>query len=292
MDALLGTAQAFEQGRQFIDIGRQAADNWDEFQKWRESQQAAAPAPEPPDKSAWDYEPGPKFDPAWAAQLDEFGNIRPGADPAIAQQITRHRQGLEQRSREFFHDPRKVIGQATEDQFAERPTLVTVDERIAAAITADRAQRENDEYFRTHQAEFYQVDASGQVRRNPQTGEALYTAKGQAMTDYAVHGQRLGITDPTALREFAEAKVAADTATGRFGQSGGLAAPSPAAPSPATDYRENFLQAALERQPSAQPVPYNSDGTITRSPNEPLIGRHKTPEEMAADVLRQFGDIA
>ena len=119
LDALLGAAQTYESQREYLDIGRQAAEKWPAYQEWERAQQAQQAQAQPPadPQSSWKWE-APPFDPTWLQQIDESGNLRPGADPTIAGQIQRYSNWVAQRQREFWQDPRDLIRKAIQDDLA------------------------------------------------------------------------------------------------------------------------------------------------------------------------------
>ena len=289
MDALLGAAQAYEEGRQYIDIGRQAAPAWDDFQSWQKNKPGETPPANPaPTDDDWQWK-SQQFDPAWHQHLDEFGRVRPDTNPVVAQRIAEYRNWESNASRELLQDPQKIIRRAIKKDLKSTQEGIreTIQREVQQALAAHAAEQRNEAFLNEQKKELFQLDDAGNERIDPNTGQVLMTAKGRAFQAHARQADQFGITHPDAKREFIAAKLAADTAAGKFGN-GQPAPPTPPAPPQAT--RESFLQEALAGPPGTLPAS-PMDGTIPRSPHEPVAGMPKSIRELTEEVLREYGDI-
>lgn len=306
MDYLFGADQAYQSVAPYVEIGQQAVADWDNYQQWKQSQGAAPGQPASPTQPqqpepAWQWN-APEYDPAWANLFDANGQPVPGADPTVVAKVRAYVRWKNQVDHEFFRDPRAVIRRAVEDDLKRLDPKSEdfsrlIEERVNAAIDQRFAQQEAQRALSENEKRFYQTDAAGRRRTDPRTGRHLLTPQGMALAQHRNELVQNGM-DPNAAMAYAIRLVDADVAAGKFGPPQPPAAAPEAGngetpPTPPADPREAFLERVRrdqQRYPGAMP-PTSHDGTIPRSPEEPVPSRPRTAHEIAHAIAVRFGDI-
>jgi hypothetical protein len=283
-------------------VGQQAAADWDAYQQWKASRgmPAAAQAEPAQPESAWNWQ-APDFDPAWTNLFDANGNPVPGADPTVVAKVRAYVKWKQQAEADFWRNPRGIIRQAVEDDLKRLDPQSevfsnVVKEHVDAALRDWQARQEAERTLQENQKRLYQIDAAGRPRVDPRTGQMLLSAQGQVFRQYLSDLVRDGMPQQTAMKH-ALRLLDADVAAGQFGPpqgNGQEQPPSPPSPSgPPQNPRQKFLDRALAQQhqyPGSLPqVPH--DGTVPRSPAEPVAGRPRSAREIARQILIEAGDI-
>lgn len=310
LDALLGAAQAYESHLPYIQMGQQAAADWEAYQQWKQSQnqgdtpgQPGTQAGQPPQpESAWQWQ-APEFDPAWYNLFDANGQPLPGVDPTVVAKVRAYAKWKQEQESNFWRDPRSVIRKAVEDDLKRLDPqsevfAKAVEEKVNAALQNWQARQEAERTLRDNEKRFYQTDDSGRRRTDPRTGQYLLTAQGQAFDQHFRELVQDGLPEQAAWKHAMRA-LDADVAAGKFGppqssqpgqpgqpgqQPGQAAQPGqPGNGQTPPNPREMFFQRALQQQrqyPGSLPETPN-DGTIPRSPGEPVAGRPRSTREIA-----------
>jgi len=297
LDYLLGAAQAWETQHPYLEVGQQAAADWQKYQQWRQSQQQESPSETsaPSNSSEWQWQ-APELNPAWLAQIDPVtGQPRPGANPAVIQQIRDWVTWKEQQELNFWKNPRDLVRKAIADDLKQlgpesEAFKKAVQQQVQAQLQEWRAQQESEKLLKENEARFYQLDSNKRPRIDPRTGQMLLTAQGQAFRNYLVELEQQGVPHATAWTT-AMRLLDADVATGRFGtpqQPTGNNSLGPTPEGKAPNPRDTFLQHALRQQqthPGTVPTA-PADASISRSVSEPVAGRPPTLNELVESVLK------
>jgi hypothetical protein len=286
-DALLNAAQQYQQSKQYVEVGQQAAPLWDEFQQWQKERQPSEPTE--PQEQGWNWE-RPEFDESWRRYIQN-GELAPDTPVVVADKISRYVAWEQEKQREFLSDPQKMILGAATPRFQEIDKRFeglqpgeTIDQflerKFEEKIAGYDAKRQSEAYFQEHLKEYYVTNEQGQPLRDPTSGEFALTPKGKAFAQHAQEAQQLGLSDQNAIRQYAERLVKADETQGLFAQDPTKPAPSPPVEAP----KESFLEKALRSQ--------QVDVGTVPAPNEPApTDRTLSGLEIARDVLRESGDI-
>lgn len=287
IESLVDLAGRYARSQDYVRYGEQVAPHWDKFQEFLEQQQASQPKAKPsssgPEESEdpWSWD-APEFDPAWRYQVDENGNLRPGADPALAHKIAKYYSWREEAMGKLLQDPRRVILDATQKQFVDHRKQIEqeVDRRVQQAIAQWESRHEVNQYIQQNMREFYVVDANGVVKRDPLSGQPVLTPKGKALSAYAQEARDLGLKDERAVRQYADKQLQADIKSGKFGQPAQPEAPK----AKGEEKRATFLEEALSPQRTV-----NRDGTFPDNPaTEPPQSRMPRSTS-AVQIARRLG---
>lgn len=292
--------------RQYADIGRQVAPQWDEVQKM------LGGAPEPVAPAVPEVDPWPSCarDPAYdKLPRDSQGNYL--YDDITKAKLAGEANSFEKTYRDrvdgFVNDPMEQIRRAGLDKYLDER-----DERMRSEYRGEFEARDVASVQRTHLqehlTEYCQADAQGQPAYD-RGNNLLLTPKGQAYQHYLSQGQEHWKIPPAQAHEYAVRQVEADTALGVFGSAqpgqspvaqaqpgqAQLGPPPNTAGSPAQvgqQQRDSFLneaQASLQQAPPGTPTT-NRDGTFPGSDAlAPLQNADASIREMANDVLTEAG---
>jgi hypothetical protein len=94
-------------------------------------------------------------------------------------------------------------------------------QHFSTAMSQWESGQSERQFLEQQKNEFFQVDQAGQILVNPQTGDPALTPKGEAFRQYCVEGRELGISNDANIRRYAEQRLSADVAAGKFGQANG-----------------------------------------------------------------------
>ena len=296
-DAMVATADAYEQHKPLINHGREFLTEREQYLAWKqqqaEAQAAAAQSATPQTGFKWEV---PEFREEWLQQVKQGPGgrcipLNEYVSPAVAEKVNAYLDWQTQTSRRVLTDFPKLIDEATAGRFQafEQRFQEHINQRISQALEwYDTVQRQTN-YIRQHASDFYVLDDQGRPQVDAQ-GRQLLTPVGQAMLHYANEARAYGITDPMRIRSYAEKFVSADMATGKLqdnAQPPTPNAPMPQAPNgasaaapnvPPPSKRETFLQRASRSHHVQQRT-----GTLP-SPNQP------TNPQNSRDALSAFDE--
>ncbi len=294
--------------RPYADIGRRVAPKWDEVQ-----QMLSAPAePEVPAVPAVDPWPSCTRDPAYdKLPRDAQGNYLYNdiTEAKLASAANAGRTLRRERLDGLANDPMEQIRRAGLDKYMDER-----DERMRSEYRGELEARDvasvQQAHLQEHLTEYCQLDAQGNLARDPRNNNFILSPKGQAYEGYLKLGQEKWNQPPADAHEYAVGQVEAAAALGAFGpaQPGqspaaqaqpGQAQPVPIpnmpAPSPARvgqQKQDSFLdqaQANIQQAPPGTPTT-NRDGTFPGSDVlAPVQNADESVKEMANNVLIKAG---
>ena len=246
VSALVATAQEYHNAQPMIQTGQRLAPYADRIDGWlrQESQSAAppvTPAPQPVGL-AWDF---PEYNPEWERNLrldPETGRFAaPGTMPELApyaQKVNEYHDAVRQKGQRIVNEfpglVQEVVRSSLPDIRKELGLGDSLEEAVATHVARElsrnRAEQEAQQWRTQRREVFFELDPVGNHRLD-QTGQPMLTPRGQAMLAHLTQAeQQFGWDhrDPIGaqrIRQYADAMLAADEATGKFGP------PSPASPS-------------------------------------------------------------
>lgn len=274
-------ARQAEQNAHLAQYGQKYVEHADQFQAWLRERQQQEQAKQ---QQATQWWKAPEYDPAWAQKLTrdpQTGEIKavPGADPAIVQKYAAwvdHQRGFLER---FAQNPIEAIRPGIE-QLVRAEAEKLVQQQLGGYQERTSAQA----WVQQNSSWLHERDAQGAPVRNPQTGEPVLSALGQAFRGHVNRAVELGLSGVEAQREYAMAMTQRDYAVAQLkgGQQQQQPAAAPAVQQTNEQAKAAFLgQAAGGRGTGAPPV---SPTGNTNGSTPPVASQRQLADLMMAEL--------
>jgi hypothetical protein len=200
--ALLQARRELEEQRQLAESGRLYHQHEEDFQAWLKQKQAEEKqTPAAPEKPAFEWD-APEFDPNWLYQVDENGNLRPGADRSLPDKIAKWRDWSLRTQTEFLRNPKSLIERAMQDSLASiREELrKEYEQKLEERFSKTQQEQKVMDYMALNEDKLLQKDKDGTYILDANRQPAL-TQRGQAMLQYLKETANDGRPNEVRLRD-------------------------------------------------------------------------------------------
>jgi hypothetical protein len=176
------------------------------------------PVAEPPPESYTDINTAPadnwqppEFDPEWDSLLTldaasgQYIPINEHVNPTVAQKANTYRDWMRDQGQTFWNNPYEFMQNGLQDWIEN-----TIDNRVGQISERKQYSEEVDDFLNHNAASLYDLDAAGNIRHDPVTGDEALTPQGAALKDYAEQARATGMTDPRAIQDYAVGMIERD----------------------------------------------------------------------------------
>lgn len=182
-DFLLGAVEEYKQNSPYIQYGRVAASQWQDFQKWQAERQQQQPQQTAQEKKQEKAEQAaieaffsklPQFElgieeMAQYLTQDKDGNIvaKPGADPALPHKYREYLKAREKNFNKLLSDPEGFVNWVQKSVMTNANIDKLVDERVSQKLSQERLTSEVVGFLQQNYDKLFETDSLGNVRQTP-----------------------------------------------------------------------------------------------------------------------------
>jgi hypothetical protein len=204
--------RAREQDR-YADVGRQAASDWENYQRWRLGQVSPQPgmpgaAAPPAKRNVFGL---PDYDPNWMQMVRKdpvTGDYipAPGAPPDIVHRVTNYAMQLQAAQQRFWQDPMQFLGELIDQRIS--PLL---DQRVSAHSQYAQNMAEAQRFMTENAGWIHRFDNNGQLLLDPVTKQPMLSSDGAKFAGLLQEAAQMGIASQQQQVAYATRIMRAET---------------------------------------------------------------------------------